>query len=156
MKCYKFVALFELNERVCEPKCKFMSFETISLSRSSVNLITFLISFSLIVSCSAFYSKDKYVKDFAIFVNDVKDNCASFTEEQWTKADLEFFEFTVQKYGKFESELTDEDKHVIGKLKGIYNFLKAKKEVNKLSEQAKDLLYQTEGVLKEVMDSTNK
>ena len=118
------------------------------------SLFTLLLLF--LIGCSAFYSKSNYIEDFTSFVQETKDNCAKYTEEDWVNADEQYDKYTVELYEKFKLELTSEDKLTIGKLQGSYTVLKVKKGANELLEQGKDLLNQAEGIVDEVIDTTNK
>ncbi len=87
------------------------------IKKKYLSLIISVVVISSICSCSYFYTKDKYIEDFSAFVNDVKANCASFSEEDWINADNQFDIFAVQNYEKFQQELTSEEKFTNGKMK---------------------------------------
>lgn len=131
-------------------------FKNNSLDLHILKPISIFILIVFLIGCSAFYSKSNYIEDFTSFVKETKDNCAKYTEDDWVNADKQYDKYTGELYEKFKLELTSEDKLAIGKLQGAYTVLKVKKGANELLEQGKDLLNQAEGIVDEVLDTTNK
>lgn len=113
----------------------------------------FFILFALLFfnSCE-FQTKDNYIKNFSDFIQNVKSGSPNFTEEDWVSADLQFNKYTVEQYDKFKPELTEMDIETIGKLKGVYQVIKFKKAAKEAMKDAKDLIYQAQGAVEEVID----
>jgi len=78
-------------------------------------------------SCSFIPSKDNYITSFSTFITDVKEHYHSYTPDDWNKADLKFNKYAEQDYNKYRNELTEGDKAVVGRLKGVYQNLRARK-----------------------------
>jgi capsular polysaccharide biosynthesis protein len=126
-------------------------------NKKIIRLFIIFLTFIIIpTSCTFFYSKDNYIKDFSIFIQDVKTKSPTYTEKDWADADLQFENFTVKQYEQFKTELSENDKETIGKLKGSYYVYKFKKETKDAIEQTKDLIYQAKGVLEEAIDTLKK
>lgn len=119
-------------------------------------VITTIITFILLFSCcTVFYTKDNYIKDFDKFIQDVKSNSSTFSEADWSNADIQFEKLSVEQYDKFKVELSDAEIEKIGKLKGVYALIKFKKDAKDAIEQTKDIINQAKGALEEVVDSIN-
>jgi len=107
-------------------------------------------------SCSAFYSKEDYIKDFTAFVETVEKDYSTFKEEDWKNSDLDYQKYTNEDFLKFRDKLSEDDKYIIGKLKGRYETLKLKVELKKVYDNAKDAVDQASGVIDGVIESINK
>lgn len=108
-----------------------------------------------VTACDAFYSKDKYLKDFERFVAQTEQNFINYTNDDWDNTDLEYNQFTSELYQKVYSKLTVEDQKQIGKLKARYQTTKLKSEINGTIQSIKDDVIQAKGALEEVVDSIN-
>ena len=82
-------------------------------------------------------SKEDYIKEFKSFVNEVSEECADYTEEQWEDV-AEEFELLVKKAEKYQ-DLTAEDKLELAKVQANYAGLQAKKSIDKVIDGVKDL-----------------
>ena len=82
-------------------------------------------------------SKEDYIKEFADFVEEVSEECADYTEEQWKDVSEEF-EALVKKAEKYE-DLTTEEKLELAKTQAKYAGIQAKKGINKVIDGVKDL-----------------
>jgi len=85
-----------------------------------------LLTVLIFSSCSTLPSKDNYIKSFSAFITDVKTNAATYTQDDWYKADLKYYKYAEQDFEKYRNEFNVEDKEVLGRLKGVYNHLKLK------------------------------
>lgn len=130
------------------------------LNKRSLLFILIKASFGIVLillflNCGS-YSKNNYLNDFGIFVNETKDNSAKYSEKDWTDADQQYNEFAVVQYEKFLPELSIEDKITIGKLKTIYTALKVKKGANGLFDSAKEIFNKAESLIDSSMKKINK
>ena len=82
-------------------------------------------------------SKEDYIKEFEEFVEEVAEECADYTEEQWEDVSKEF-EALVKKAEKYE-DLTTEEKLELAKTQAKYAGIQAKKGINKVIDGVKDL-----------------
>ena len=120
---------------------------------STRSLLATLFITVLLSSCSFIPSKDNYIQSFSAFITDVKEHYHSYTDDDWNKADLKYNKFAEQDYNKYRNELTEADKELVGRLKGVYNVLVMKREVKGFFEQAEDLIYEAKGVVEEMGDT---
>ncbi|MEI7747653.1 MAG: DUF6565 domain-containing protein [Chlorobiaceae bacterium] len=121
-----------------------------------INNFTNALIILLLSSCNVFYSKDKYINDFQVFVDKVEQNYQEYTEADWVSTDKEYEKYTVEYYNKYKAELTEKDKYALGKIKGAYNVLKLKKEVKKVFDQTKEVLDQAKGFIDGSVEKLNK
>ena len=89
----------------------------------------------LITACQQ--SKEGYIKEFESFVEEIAEECADYTEEQWEDV-AEEFELLVKKAEKYQ-DLTAEDKLELAKVQANYAGLQAKKSIDKVIDGVKDL-----------------
>lgn len=62
----------------------------------------------------------RYIRRFQSFVEKIEKNGASYTDEQWDKADTEFVSFLDERYKEVKETLTSEDKKMVGELAARY------------------------------------
>ena len=98
---------------------------TLCISTHSLLCMVFL-SVLIFSSCSIIPSKDNYITSFSAFVTDVKTHSATYTLDDWNKADLKYYKYAEQDYNKYRNDFTEADKAVLGRLKGAYNGIKLK------------------------------
>ena len=82
-------------------------------------------------------SKEDYIKEFENFVEEVAEECAEYTEEQWEDVADEF-ELLVKKAEKYQ-DLTVEEKMELATVQAKYAGLQAKKGIDKVIDGVKDL-----------------
>ena len=82
-------------------------------------------------------SKEDYIKDFEAFVEEVAEECADYTEDQWEDVAKEF-ESLVKQAEQYE-DLSTEEKLELAKIQATYAGLQAKKDINKVIDGVKDL-----------------
>ena len=97
-------------------------------------------------------SKEKYLKEFNEFVNDIEVNYRNFTSKDWELKELRYHEYVGKYYSRFESKLSDEDQTFIGHLKSSYQLLKIKSKAKNINEKASDGLHQMEGAIDGIKD----
>lgn len=107
--------------------------------------------FIIFFSCDSLppLTKEKYIKNYIEFINEVEYNNSSFTEEIWVEKDSLFQKYSKVYFTKFEKKLTSRDKDIIWKLNGKYIGIRAKnasKEIiNQLEESMKEIFMGIEG-----------
>lgn len=102
-------------------------------------LVLFAATFT---SCN---SKTSYMKRFESFVNSISEKQGTYTDQQWQEADIKFEKFSVTEYARYQTELTKEEKQKIGKLKGKYLAIRAKREMGNLIDNLNDAVEQLGG-----------
>lgn len=110
----------------------------------NIAVITFII---YALSCSHLGGKSSYISSFERFVEKVTDNQATYSDEDWERADVRFEQFADTDYQKYSRKLTKEEKQKIGKLKGKYLAIRTKSATNILIDNINDALEQLDGVV---------
>ncbi|MBQ8888742.1 MAG: hypothetical protein IJY59_04565 [Bacteroidaceae bacterium] len=82
-------------------------------------------------------SKEDYIKEFKAFVNEVSEECADYTEDDWKEAAADF-EALVKQAEQYE-DLTAEETLELAGIQAQYAGLQAKKGINKVIDGVKDL-----------------
>ena len=82
-------------------------------------------------------SKEDYIKEFKSFVEEVSDECADYTEDDWKDAAKEF-EALVEQAKQYE-DFTAEEMVEIAAIQAKYAGIQAKKGINKVIDGVKDL-----------------
>lgn len=82
-------------------------------------------------------SKEDYIKEFKSFVNEVSEECADYTEDDW-KGVAKEFEALVKQAEQYE-DLTAEETLELAGIQAEYAGLQAKKGINKVIDGVKDL-----------------
>lgn len=101
------------------------------------NLIYVAVLCMAVMFTSCQQTKEDYIKEFEEFVEEVAEEGADYTEEQWEKV-AEEFEELVKQAEKYE-DLTTEEKLELAKIQAQYAGLQAKKGFNKVIDGVKDL-----------------
>ena len=91
----------------------------------------------IVMMTSCQQTKEGYIKEFEDFVEEVSEECADYTEEQWKEV-AEEFELLVKKAEKYQ-DLTAEEKLELAKVQAKYAGLQAKKGIDKVIDGVKDL-----------------
>ena len=79
-----------------------------------------------IFSCAPF-TKDSYMKDFAIFMDKVTKESNMYSEKEWSEVEEDYHLFTETWQKKFEDEFTPTDKLRIKKYEVQFNVIRAKR-----------------------------
>lgn len=82
-------------------------------------------------------SKEDYIKEFKAFVNEVSEECADYSEDDWKEAAADF-EALVKQAEQYEDLTTEETLELAG-IQAQYTGLQAKKGINKVIDGVKDL-----------------
>lgn len=105
-------------------------------------VLSLLLGVLLFTACSP--SKTSYLSNFKDFVENVKDNCQNYTEEDWAKINAKYDEYTATFDEKFNKDFTDAEKAEVTKLKSMFATLKLKSKVNKVKENVKNTFKEME------------
>jgi hypothetical protein len=105
-------------------------------------------SFVIQINCGIFNSKKDYINDFVELINHVRAYSSSYTEADWKNTGHRYNKFTIDFYQKYKLEITDEEK--ISKLKGVYNLILIKKEVNEFLDQIEGAIKEDKGMIEQV------
>lgn len=81
-----------------------------------------LIIFTFTVSCTNFppLTKDRYIKNFVAFINEVGLNHEKYTDEEWKKADEKFEKYADTYFEKYKEKMNSEEISKVNALKGNY------------------------------------
>ena len=123
----------------------------------------------MLVSCAPM-SKEGYMERYEAFMDEVADNCSTYTPEQWAEKTEEFDLLSGEWYHKFKDEMSFREKVVVGayqvKYAYYYSLGTAKDVVNSITddeqlqewkEQAKEYINNDmEDDLKDLMDEVSK
>lgn len=66
----------------------------------------------VLVSCAP-TTKEEYIADFKTFVNDIKEERASYSDADWKRAEQKYEQFSNVWYEKFKDELSSKDRNAI-------------------------------------------
>lgn len=103
-------------------------------------------------ACNSSYTKDKYLKNFELFIMQAEENYTNYTNQDWENSNFEYSKFSSELYKKVYAQLTSEDELQIRKLKTRYEIIKVKKDINNTIQIIKDGVEQTSGALKELIE----
>lgn len=105
-------------------------------------VLSLLLGVLLFTACSP--SKTSYLSNFKDFVENVKDNCQNYTEEDWAKINAKYDEYTATFDEKYNKDFTDAEKAEVTKLKSMFATLQLKSKVNKVKENVKNTFKEME------------
>lgn len=105
-------------------------------------VLSLLLGVLLFTACSP--SKTSYLSNFKDFVENVKDNCQNYTEEDWAKINAKYDEYTATFDEKFNKDFTGAEKAEVTKLKSMFATLQLKSKVNKVKENVKNTFKEME------------
>ena len=91
----------------------------------------------MVIMTACQQSKEDYIKEFKLFVEEVSEEYAEYTEEQWEDVAKEF-EALVKQAEQYE-DMTQEEKIELAKAQAKYAGIEAKKGLNKFVDGVKDL-----------------
>lgn len=84
-------------------------------------------------------SADRLTERFEQFIDDTQKEMEEFTEEDWAQVEKEFNEF-VEKFSEEADKFTDEQREKIDKAIGKFSGIKAKHDLSRVFDDAKDLI----------------
>jgi hypothetical protein len=100
------------------------------INKRMIKIFEVLTVLLLLSSCSPL-TKEQYISDYRQFINEVKENKDTYSEEQWQKKDILFGKYSNTLFPKFESALTPEDKIILTKYHIEYDVYRYKNEAGK-------------------------
>jgi len=114
------------------------------------------------ISCGD--AKEEYIDDYSDFIEKVSEKSASYSGEQWRKADSINDVYSSDYYEAYSHEMTDDEKARVSRLKGRYLGLRIldvgydiKEEVEETVLPAiKDLFNQIEGAVEVIQEEIEK
>lgn len=107
----------------------------------------------LLLSCSL--PKERYLSHFDSFVSELETNYETMSEEEWLVAEERYDIFVTENFEEVESELSNEDKLQIGKLKGRFLTIKVKRASKSLMKDASEVINDAKGIVDEIIESLN-
>jgi hypothetical protein len=97
-----------------------------------------VVALVLLYSCGWLPTKENYINDFTLFLNEVKLNHKGYTAEDWAAMDEQYEVYATEKFEKYKDELTTEERDLISKLKGQYTAYKTPHEMDEAIDDFKD------------------
>lgn len=108
-----------------------------------------LVGTVILSSCKS--ATERYIDGFEAFVVRTERNADNYNTEQWDKADMQFDNYTGERYEKVEQKLTPEQKKKVGELTARYYKLRVKSAGGDIIEKIKGGLNYIEGFAEEIM-----
>jgi len=104
-----------------------------------------VLMFALIIGLISCNSKQTPINDLSDLSEEIKDNGAEYSQDDWEKAAQEF-EMIAQELKRYKSEYTDEELREIGRLEGICLAYFTKQSLHTLNNDIKNAIKETEGI----------
>ena len=98
----------------------------------TILVLLFIFSILLINSCSAPWSKEEYLDDYASFIDEVASEYKSYTSKDWKKQDAKYAKFNGEWYKKFKKEYTWKEEVILAKYTVQYNIYNVKGDIDDL------------------------
>ena len=92
-------------------------------------ILFLIIAFAMVSSCVR-ENKQKYLKDYGDFMEEVSKNSKGYSKAEWKETDLRYDELNKELYSKYKAELTTDEKRVISGYRVKYISLKASANIN--------------------------
>lgn len=106
------------------------------------NIVLMFVLLIGLVSCN---SKQTPINELSDLSEEIKDNGAEYSQDDWEKAAQEF-EMIAQELKRYKSEYTDEELREIGRLEGICLTYFTKQSLHTLNNDIKNAIKETEGI----------
>lgn len=116
-------------------------------------ILFFALLWTITTACGQ--TKESYLDEFKIFVENVQKNAKDYTKTEWKETDKQFAKLK-NNYDKFSEQMTSDEKNEIVKLESTYAALKLKKFGANLKESAKDVFQKTKDTVKDVAKNVKK
>lgn len=104
-----------------------------------------ILMFALLIGLVSCNSKQTPINDLSGLSEEIKDNGAEYSQDDWEKAAQEF-EMIAQELKRYKSEYTDEELREIGRLEGICLTYFTKQSLHTLNNDIKNAIKETEGI----------
>lgn len=109
-------------------------------------ILILLVGILSLASCDP---AEQAFKDFEKFIENLEQNAATFTKEDWDKASLEYE--TIEKNISMQ-KYTDEQLREIGRLKGRYTVQRTKYSIQKSKQNVNDFLMEAGGFMQSIKE----
>lgn len=109
----------------------------------------------LTAGCNVPMNKDGYVKGFAAFVEEVEAKGASYTLNDWERADDRFETYTEDYYERFADKLTPDDQKALGRYAARYAKARAASKLKGMSDDIQEGINYMEGYMDELGESVS-
>ena len=113
----------------------------------------FVILFSLF-SCQNM-TKESYITNYELFVNEVELNSENYTLNDWSKKDSLFEIYSVNLFNEYKSQLTSEERNKINNLTGKYTGLRISNFGKDIYKSIEDFGSQFESMLETISEELN-
>ena len=124
------------------------------VSRFTLGAVLGVVLMMALAACGP--TRESYLQSFTYFVEDVEQNCSSYTDEDWEQKNMEFAEFTGVKKDKVKDKLTAEDQRLIGELETRYQKAKVIDTGNDIIDLLKEGCEYGKGVIDGIFGSDDK
>lgn len=116
---------------------------------------SFVFGFLLLIASCAPYTKDQYLADYKIFIEEVKSNHNSYSSDAWLKNDSKNSIFYEKDYRKFAGELSPSEYLKVQRYNFVYKYYKGDVDIKSLlggeyNDLFKGLFSETTEVVKEI------
>jgi hypothetical protein len=109
-------------------------------------ILILLVGILSLASCDP---AEQAFKDFEKFIENLEQNAAIFTKEDWDKASLEYE--TIEKNISMQ-KYTDEQLREIGRLKGRYTVQRTKYSIQKSKQNVNDFFMEAGGFMQSIKE----
>ncbi len=93
-----------------------------TFSKKEFKFIAFILL--LLSSCNYSLTKEQYLSNYNLFVDDVKQHYSQYDESKWKEKDKEFKKFNEELYSKFKNQLTSSEETRILRFDFVYNLVR--------------------------------
>lgn len=107
--------------------------------KNRINLLLLFFVLSLCLGCAP-ANKDKYMKRYRDFIDEVAENYQTYSASQWEKAAEKHNEFSGKWYSKFESQLSAKEKVLVAGYSVKYNYYYARSQSNDVMDGIIELI----------------
>lgn len=90
---------------------------------------SFLVLFLFTISSCTPFTREKYLEQYKLFMDQVTENSINYSEQDWRNADKKYARFNNEWYNKYKDDFTWKEKMLIADYKVRYNMLKAGIEI---------------------------
>ena len=124
------------------------------MSKTILKLFVFLVGMMALSACGP--TRENYLKSFTQFVEDVEQNCSSYSDEEWEQKNEEFAEFIGVKKDEVKDQLTSDDQRLIGELEIRYQKAKVIDKGKNILESVEKGIEYVNGVIDGIFGSDDE
>ena len=107
--------------------------------KNRINLLLLFFVLSLCLGCAP-ANKDKYMKRYRDFIEEVAENHQIYSASQWEKAAEKYRDFSEKLYSKFESQLSAKEKMLVAGYSAKYNYYYARSQSKDVKDGIMELI----------------